>query len=74
MRLVLSKTWTNFLVAIAVLAPAARAEIKRVVIIKVDGLPERFIERYAAETGQGLGRFCGDQRFGQPWPRGSDRE
>ena len=49
-----SKTWSSFLLALAMIAPAARAEVKRVVIIKVDGLPERFIERYAAETGQGV--------------------
>src|SRR5579862_752628 len=49
-----SKTWSSFLLALAIIAPAARAEVKRVVIIKVDGLPERFIERYAAETGQGV--------------------
>src|SRR3984957_20539452 len=53
MRRGLNKAWSRFLLACALLAPAARAEVKRVVIIKVDGLPERFIERYAGETGQG---------------------
>src|SRR5262249_55616785 len=30
-----------------------RAEVKRVVILRVDGLPERLVERYAAETAAG---------------------
>ena len=55
MRPVLSKTWSKLLLlAACVIAPQLRAEVQRVVIIKVDGLPERLIERYAAESGQGV--------------------
>jgi len=40
----------------------AFGEVNRVVIIKVDGLPERLVERYAAESADGgrvRGRRCG---------------
>jgi hypothetical protein len=40
------------LLATALLMPA-HAEINRVVILKVDGLPERLIERYTAENADG---------------------
>jgi len=35
------------------LAAVAQAEVKRVVILKVDGLPERLVERYAGESAGG---------------------
>jgi hypothetical protein len=41
-----------------------RPEVKRIVMIKVDGLPERLIERYAAEPASG-GERAGRTRL--PW-------
>ena len=42
----------------------ARGEVRRIVIIKIDGLPERFLEQYAAESAEGAGR-AGHSRL--PW-------
>jgi hypothetical protein len=61
-----SGLWT---IAIALLlslraAGGQQPEVKRVVIIKVDGLPERFLEQYAAESAPGAGR-AGHSRL--PW-------
>jgi len=47
---------SKFLLALLLCFPATaqvKPGVKRVVIIKIDGLPERFIERYAAESGEG---------------------
>jgi hypothetical protein len=44
---------TGFSLWVLLLSPAVRAEVNRVVILKVDGLPERLIERYAAESADG---------------------
>ena len=56
---VLASKWrvrTCFLPFAAILlAGAARAEVNRVVILKVDGLPERFVEQYARQPA-GAGR------------------
>src|SRR5215472_10438627 len=41
--------------AVILLAGVARAEVNRVVILKVDGLPERFVEQYSREPA-GAGR------------------
>jgi hypothetical protein len=45
------------------LATSAHAAVDRVVILKVDGLPERFIERYVSEAASG--RRAGHSRL--PW-------
>ena len=51
------------LAAVFILAPAAFAAVDRVVILKVDGLPERYIERYVSETAEGA--RAGHSRL--PW-------
>lgn len=58
----------GLLIACLGLAAIARAQsqpqVKRIVIIKVDGLPERLVERYAAEPAAG-GERAGRTRL--PW-------
>jgi hypothetical protein len=51
------------LLLLALTAISAHAAVDRVVILKVDGLPERFIERYVAEVA--AGRRAGHSRL--PW-------
>ena len=59
--------WTIAIAMLLCLPAAAEAkqpEVRRIVIIKIDGLPERFVEQYAAESAQGTGR-SGHRRL--PW-------
>src|ERR1700735_3043757 len=53
----------NLLLSLALLAASVHAAVDRVVILKVDGLPERFVERYVAEAASG--RRSGHSRL--PW-------
>jgi hypothetical protein len=52
------------LLSLPIAAEVKQPEVKRIVIIKVDGLPERFLEQYAAESATGTGR-AGHSRL--PW-------
>ena len=45
---------TNLTALLLLLCLTATAETKRIVILKVDGLPEALVERYAAENAGGL--------------------
>ncbi len=59
--------WTIAIALLLCLHAAAEVkqpEVKRVVIIKIDGLPERFLEQYATESAPGAGR-AGHSRL--PW-------
>jgi len=55
--------WSRLCFGVLLFAVAAQAEVKRVVILKVDGLPPRLVERYAGESAGG-GR-AGRSRL--PW-------
>jgi hypothetical protein len=49
---------------LAAIPQLARGEVRRIVIIKIDGLPEGLIEQYAAESAMGTAR-AGHSRL--PW-------
>src|SRR5580704_7493755 len=59
----LSRLLSKLLLLLTILSTSAHAAVDRVVILKVDGLPERFVERYVTEVADG--RRAGHSRL--PW-------